>query len=94
VVTDKYGCLVLDNTSKSNKLEDCLFWYKAKFPSKNFKFGSKDMWKFHEQNFKGENYKEEEESKDFDRSKLKKKKENTINVKRVNKKGKSFKKTK
>ena len=27
--TQNYECLVIDNTSKSSKLEDCVFWYKA-----------------------------------------------------------------
>jgi hypothetical protein len=28
--TENYECLVLDNTSTSNKLEDCVYWYKAR----------------------------------------------------------------
>ena len=27
--TENYECLVIDNTTKSNKLEDTVFWYKA-----------------------------------------------------------------
>lgn len=28
-VTQEYRCLVLDNTKTSNKVEDCVYWYKA-----------------------------------------------------------------
>lgn len=54
VVTDNHGCLVLDNTSKSNKIEDCLFWYKAKFPMRKFKVGSNELWKFHDEHYKSD----------------------------------------
>jgi hypothetical protein len=27
--TENFECLVIDNTSRSNKLEDQVFWYKA-----------------------------------------------------------------
>jgi len=36
--TENYECLVLDNTSVSNEIEDCVFWYKAK-PRDNFLVG-------------------------------------------------------
>ena len=48
--TENYECLVLDNTSKSNKIEDCVFWYKAKCHS-NFRIGSPAMWNFHKKNY-------------------------------------------
>ena len=41
--TENYECLVIDNNSKSNKLEDQIFWYKAE-PHDNFKLGSKEFW--------------------------------------------------
>ena len=44
--TENYECLVLDNTVKSNKIQDCVFWYKATV-RKNFKVGSPDLWKLH-----------------------------------------------
>ena len=37
---------MLDNTSKSNKREDCVFWYKATL-RKNFRVGSPDLWRLH-----------------------------------------------
>ena len=41
--TENYECLVINNNSKSNKLEDQIFWYKAE-PHDNFKLGSKEFW--------------------------------------------------
>lgn len=35
--TQNYGCLVIDNTSYSNKLEECLYWYKANNKLPEFK---------------------------------------------------------
>ena len=48
--TENYECLVLDNTSKSNKIEDCVFWYKAPI-RKGFKIGSPRLWEFHGKNY-------------------------------------------
>lgn len=48
-LTDGYGCLVIDNTTRSNKLEDNVFWYQAeKHPP--FTVGSKEFWDMHHQN--------------------------------------------
>jgi len=44
--TENYECLVLDNTVKSNKIQDCVFWYKATI-RKNFKVGGSDLWAAH-----------------------------------------------
>jgi hypothetical protein len=41
--TENYECLVIHNGSKSNKLEECVFWYKAE-PRPDFKMGSRDLW--------------------------------------------------
>ena len=41
--TENYECLVIDNTSKSNKLQDQVFYYKAE-AHKDFKLGSKEFW--------------------------------------------------
>ena len=42
--TENYGMLVLDNTSKSNKIEDCVFWYRSDIHS-SFKLCSPTVWK-------------------------------------------------
>ncbi len=46
-ISDNYTALYIHNATNSNKLEDCVFWYRAKPPPKDFKFGSKDFWEFH-----------------------------------------------
>lgn len=46
-ITDNYTALYIHNQVQSNKLEDCVFWYKAKPVPQNFRLGSKDFWKFH-----------------------------------------------
>lgn len=46
-VTEDYGALVIDNTSKSNKIEDVAFWYKAN-PNRDFKMGSAALWRYHQ----------------------------------------------
>lgn len=52
-ITDDYTALVINNTAKSNKMEECVFWYKAdrKFSDETFlksiKLGCKDFWDFH-----------------------------------------------
>lgn len=45
-VTQDYTILVLDQTAISNRIEDCMFWYKAK-PRPQFKLGNRLFWEFH-----------------------------------------------
>ena len=49
--TENYEVLVLDNTSKSNRIEDCVFWYKAKIHT-NFRVGSSQFWNLHQKTYK------------------------------------------
>ena len=41
--TENYECLVINNNSKSNKLHDQIFWYKAE-NRPDFKIGAKEFW--------------------------------------------------
>ena len=41
--TENYECLVINNNSKSNKLQDQVFWYKADSHG-DFRLGSKEFW--------------------------------------------------
>lgn len=41
--TENYECLVINNNSKTNKLHDQIFWYKAQ-DHKDFRLGSKEFW--------------------------------------------------
>lgn len=40
--TNDYECMVIDNKTQSNKLEDQVFWYKAS--EKNFKMCDSELW--------------------------------------------------
>lgn len=41
--TENFECLVINNNSKSNKLQEQVFWYKADSHN-DFKLGSKEFW--------------------------------------------------
>jgi hypothetical protein len=43
--TDGYGCLVLDKTSKSYKLEECVFYYEA-VPNRNYQMCPRSTWAY------------------------------------------------
>jgi hypothetical protein len=57
--TENYECLVINNNSKSNKLQDQVFWYKAESHN-DFKLGSKEFWELS----KGVNSDDEDEKYD------------------------------
>jgi len=42
-VTQNFECMVIDNTAKSNKLEDQVFWYKAE-TRPQFRIGAPQFW--------------------------------------------------
>ena len=48
-VTEGYGCLVINNLSRSAKLEDCIFWYEAEIRP-DYTVGSKEYWQAHNDN--------------------------------------------
>ena len=50
-ITDDYTALYIHNATHSNKLEDCIFYYKAKRVPGSFKFGCNDYWKYHKQRY-------------------------------------------
>ena len=57
--TENYECLVINNNSKSNRLHDQVFWYKADNHN-DFRLGSKEFWDLS----KGFNSDDEEEKYD------------------------------
>jgi len=63
--TENFECLVINNNSKSNKLNDQIFWYKAE-SRPDFKLGSKEFWEI------SKNLADDEEEA-YDPSKSKKK---------------------
>jgi hypothetical protein len=77
--TENYECLVINNNSKSNKLHDQVFWYKADNHG-DFRLGSKEFWELS----KGMNDDDEEEK--YDPNNVKKRGAGPkISVKKANK---------
>ena len=58
--TENYECLVLDNTVKSNKIQDCVFWYKATV-RKNFRVGGPDLWRLHKKMYNPKHFQQKED---------------------------------
>jgi len=58
--TENYECLVVHNNAKSNKLEDQVFWYKAK-QCPSFQMGDSQFWEYARRHKKKEDYDDEEE---------------------------------
>ena len=54
-ITSNFGCMVIDNKSKSNNLQDVIFWFKAT-DRPPFKLGSRSYVKLHEKNYTGEHH--------------------------------------
>jgi hypothetical protein len=63
--TENYECLVINNNSKSNKLHDQVFWYKADNHG-DFRLGSKEFWEL------SKNLKDDDEEEQYDPNKTKK----------------------
>jgi hypothetical protein len=61
--TNNYECMVLDNTSKSTTVEDCVFYYKA-IPDRNYKLGSRELWNYLDQRCKKEDDSDSEDESD------------------------------
>jgi hypothetical protein len=55
--TENYECLVINNTTRSNKLEDMIFWYKADMHPE-FRIGAPQFWQHNAVNYR---VKEEED---------------------------------
>ena len=77
--TEGYDCLVLDNTSKSNNIQDCVFWYRAK-PERHFRIGSRELWNFNAKNYDKNSKNRVEE---LDQRKMKKKNAISVTVKKL-----------
>jgi hypothetical protein len=77
--TENFECLVINNNSKSNKLHDQVFWYKADNHG-DFKLGSKEFWEL------SKSLKDDEDEEQYDPNKSKKRGAGPkINVKKANK---------
>lgn len=54
MMTDDYGCMVLDKTIVTTKVEDCVFHYRADMNMKSFQMGSDVIWSFHQKYYKSQ----------------------------------------
>jgi hypothetical protein len=83
--TENYECMVIDNKTQSNKIEDQVFWYKA--TESNFKMCSSDLWELQaleEQRQEAGIADEEADDEPFDSGVFtKKKNSNVIKVKKT-----------
>ena len=50
-ITDDYTALYVHNATTSNKIEDCVFWYKAKPIPPEFRIGCNEFWEFHDERY-------------------------------------------
>ena len=73
--TENYECLVVSNNSKSNRLEEQIFWYKAS-PHNDFKLGAKEFWEM------SKNLGSDDEDEAYDPDSFRSKKGPKINVKK------------
>ena len=85
--TENYECLVIDCKTQSNKLEDQVFWYKAR--EVHFKMCSTEMWNMQsledQRNIQGFGVNDDEDDEKYDAGVFTKKKNNPkINVKKSN----------
>jgi hypothetical protein len=63
--TENYECLVINNNSKSNKLHDQVFWYKADNHG-DFRLGSKEFWEL------SKSLKDDDDEEQYDPNNVKK----------------------
>ncbi len=70
--TNDYACLVIDNNSKSNKITDQIFWYKAEKALPKFRLGHNEYWEL------SKDMTSDDEEEAYDPNKAKK------NVQRIN----------
>ena len=67
VCTENFGCLVIDCTTRSNKLEDQVYWYRAD-DTGEFKMGAEVFWQHHYNNYDEDDDDEDGDEGGFDPS--------------------------
>lgn len=77
--TQNFECLVIDNTSLSSKLEDCVFWYKADMHG-DFRIGAPEFWQHSASYYRDKE--EEEMGNQYDPNAAKRLKGPSINVRK------------
>lgn len=64
--TENHSCIVMDNTTGSCNVEECIFWYKADLELPEFKIGKPVYWKLSNDYMKTDEDKQREEDEAFD----------------------------
>jgi hypothetical protein len=77
--TQNYECLVINNNTQSNKLEDAIFWYKAEMHA-DFRIGAPEFWAHSAAMYKE---KDESEMNTYDPAAMRRLKGPSIQVKKV-----------
>ena len=62
--TQGFECLVVNNTSRSNEIDDCLYWYKAEI-REHFRIGKSQMWFYHYRMKKNNEQEENDDEDDY-----------------------------
>jgi len=78
--TQNYECLVIDNTSQSNKLEDCIFWYRAEMHPEAFRIGAPEFWQHSAAHYRD---KDEEDINQYDPNAARRLKGPPINIRKM-----------
>jgi hypothetical protein len=60
--TENFECLVINNNTRSNKLEDAIFWYKAEIQG-DFRIGAPEFWQYNATHYR---HKDEEDVNMYD----------------------------
>jgi hypothetical protein len=83
--TQDYGYLVIDNTRKSSRLEDLVYWYKAELHD-DFRVGSDKYWVSHIEHYNRDKEKEDKENRQSEHKKFLKnrKKRNLFSISKIN----------
>jgi hypothetical protein len=66
--TENFECLVVNNNTRSNKIEDAIFWYKAEMRP-DFKIGAPEFWQHNAMHYRD---KDEEDVNMYDPTNSKK----------------------
>ena len=76
--TQNYECLVVNNNTQSNKLEDMVYWYKAE-NHQPFKMGAPEFWQHHSNNYTEQN----KDTDEIDITQIRKKNSLNVSVKKT-----------
>ena len=80
--TGDYECLVIHNSSLSNKIEDQCFWYRSDM-KEGFRLGAPEFWKWHQQNMDQDEDDEDGGEEMLDLSNMRSRNSPILNVKKL-----------